>query len=163
MATREQERPDGEYRDALGQDRVTIPARTPRAVMRTSRTPRTPRGVKWMPRAAGRVRRPADLLFAVGSLAVVVTVLGTIRTLPLGCTELADDVSHWLAHIPRWLSSAAAVIAGTGCFVLAVVALVIMVRSRWRDARNAIVAAIAAAAAAIAASAVWHVQHGAIF
>jgi glycosyltransferase 2 family protein len=116
-----------------------------------------------MPRAAGRVRRPADLLFAVVSFAIVVTVLGTIRTLPLGCTELADDVSHWLAHIPRWLSSAAAVIVGTGCFVLAVVALVITVRSRWRDARNASVAAIAAAAAAIAASAVWHAQRGAIF
>ena len=59
--------------------------------------------------AAGRVRRPADLLFAVLSLAVVAVVVGSIRALPLGSTELADDVSAWLHHIP-----ALAVVRGRG-------------------------------------------------
>src|ERR1700683_725036 len=86
---------------------------------------------------AGRVRRPADLLFAVLSLAVVAVVLGNIRALPLGSTELADDVSAWLHHIPGCLSSAAEVVSGVACFVLAVVAVVVMVRSQWKDARNA--------------------------
>ena len=53
--------------------------------------------------AAERVRRPADLLLAVFAFAVVAVVLGTIRTLPLGSTEAADDVSRWPLHIPRWL------------------------------------------------------------
>ena len=61
-----------------------------------------------------RVRRPADLLFAVLSLTVVVIVIGSIRALPLGSTELSDDVSHWLLQIPRWQSSLAAVAAGVG-------------------------------------------------
>ena len=114
------------------------------------------------PGGAARVRRPADLLFAVLSLAVVAVVLGNIRALPLGSTELADDVSAWLHHIPGWLSSAAEVVSGVACFVLAVVAVVVMVRSQWQDARNAAVAGFAGAAAAIAAVAVWRAENGAI-
>ena len=62
-----------------------------------------------------RVRRPADLLLAVFAFVVVAVVLGSIRALPLGSTEVADDVSGWLLHIPRWLSYAAAVVAGVAC------------------------------------------------
>jgi hypothetical protein len=108
-----------------------------------------------VPDGSGRVRRPADLLFAVFSLAVVAVVLGNIRALPLGSTELADDVSAWLHHIPGWLSSAAEVVSGVACFILAVVAVVVMVRGQWQDARNAAAAGFAGAAAAIAALAVW--------
>src|SRR6202020_3665291 len=89
------------------------------------------------PRGMKRVRRPADLLLAVCACAVVAVVLGTIRALPLGSTEAADDVSRWLLHIPRWLAFAAAVVAGVGCFVLVVVSLVVLVRSQWRGAGNA--------------------------
>ena len=115
-----------------------------------------------VPDGSGRVRRPADLLFAVLSLAAVAVVLGNIRALPLGSTELADDVSAWLHHIPGWLSSAAEVMSGVACFILAVVAVVVMVRGQWQDARNAAVAGFAGAAAAIAASAVWRAENGAI-
>ena len=108
------------------------------------------------------MRRPADLLFAVLSLAVVAVVLGSIRALPLGSTELADDVSAWLHHIPRWLSFAAEVVSGVACFVLAVVALVVLVRGQWRDARNAAAAGFTGAAAAVAASTVWRAENGAI-
>src|ERR1700691_1838744 len=120
-----------------------------------------PGGAGRVPDGAGRVRRPADLLFAVLSLAVVAVVLGNIRALPLGSTELADDVSTWLLHIPRWLSSAAEVASGVACFVLAVVAVVVMVRNQWKDALNAAIAGFTGAAAALAASALWRVDNGA--
>jgi hypothetical protein len=112
--------------------------------------------------AAGRVRRPADLLFAVLSLAVVAVVVGSIHALPLGSTELADDVSAWLHHIPRWLSFGAEVVSGVAWFVLAVVALAVLIRREWRDARNAAAAGLAGAAAAVAASAVWRAENSAV-
>jgi len=111
---------------------------------------------------AERVRRPADLLLAVFAFAVVAVVLGTIRTLPLGSTEAADDVSRWLLHIPRWLALAAAVVAGVGCFVLVVVSLVVLLRNEWRDARNAIAAGLAGAAAAVVATVIWRVENATV-
>jgi glycosyltransferase 2 family protein len=112
--------------------------------------------------AAGRVRRPADLLFALLSLAIVAVVLGSIRALPLGSTELADDVSAWVHHIPRWLSFAAEVASGVACFALAVVALVVLIRRQWRDARNAAAAGFTGAVAAVAGAAVWRAEHGTV-
>jgi len=111
---------------------------------------------------ADRVRRPADLLFAVISFLVVAAVLGTIQALPLGTTEAANDVSGWMAHIARWLSYLAAVAAGVACFALAVAALVVLARGQWRDARNAVAAGLAGAASAIIASAVWRSEHAAV-
>lgn len=121
-------------------------------------------GVLLVRRRAGtdRVRRPGDLLLAVFAFAVVAVVLGAIRALPLGSTEVADDVSGWLLHIPRWLSYAAAVVAGVACFALLVVALVVLSRSQWRDARNAVAAGLAGAAAAVIASLVWRAEHAAV-
>ncbi len=112
--------------------------------------------------AAGRVRRPADLLFALLSLTVVLVVVSSIRALPLGSTELSNDVSHGLEHIPRWLSSVAAVAVGVGCFLFAVLVLFVLVRRNWRDALNASVAAFTAAAAAIVVWIVWRVENGAV-
>src|SRR5579862_1456791 len=114
------------------------------------------------PHGTDRVRRPADLLLAVFSLLVVAVVLGFIRALPLGSTEVAKDVSGWLLHIPRWLSFAAAVVAGVACFVLVIAALIVLARSQWRDARNAAAAGLAGAAAAVFASGIWHAGHGAM-
>src|SRR5580693_5561468 len=107
---------------------------------------------------ADRVRRPADLLLAVFACVVVAVVLGAIRTLPLGSTEVADDVSGWLLHIPRWLAYAAAVVAGVAGFVLVVVSLVVLVRNQWRDALNAAAAGLAGAAAAVIATVVWRIE-----
>ena len=109
---------------------------------------------------AERVRRPADLLAAILTLAVAAVIIGSIKALPAGSTEVANDVSRWLKHIPRWLAFGAAVIAGTGCFVFVIVALVQLVRSQWRDARNAAAGLAVGAAAAIAATAVWDAEHG---
>jgi glycosyltransferase 2 family protein len=114
------------------------------------------------PAGTDRVRRPADLLLAVISFLIVAATLGSIQALPLGSAEVADDVSGWVRHIPRWLPPAAAVVAGVACFVLAIVALVVLVRRQWRDARNAAVAGVAGAAAAIIASVVWRAEHGVI-
>jgi len=108
------------------------------------------------------VRRPADLLLAVFSFLIVAATLGSIRALPLGSTEVADDVSSAVLHIPRWLPPAAAVVAGVACFVLAIVALVVLLRRQWRDARNAAAAGLAGAATAIIASVVWRAGHGTI-
>jgi uncharacterized membrane protein YbhN (UPF0104 family) len=110
----------------------------------------------------GRVRRPADLLLAVFAFAVVAVVLGAIRALPLGSTEVADDVSGWLLHIPRWLAYAAAVAAGVAGFVLVVVSLVVLVRSQWRDALNAVAAGLTGAAAAVIATVIWRIEHATV-
>ena len=110
----------------------------------------------------GRVRRPADLLLAVVAFVVVAVVLGAIKALPLGSTEAADDVSGWLLHIPRWLAYAAAVIAGVTCFVLAVVALVLLVRSQWRDAVNAAAAGLVGACAAVVATVIWRIENATV-
>ena len=109
-----------------------------------------------------RVRRPADLLLAVFAFVVVAVVLGTIRALPLGSTEAADDVSGWLLHIPRWLAYAAAVVAGVASFVLVIVALVVLARSQWRDIRNAVVAGLAGATAAVIATVIWRIENATV-
>jgi glycosyltransferase 2 family protein len=112
--------------------------------------------------ATARVRRPADLLLVVLSLAVAAMVLGAIRALPLGSTELADDVSSWVHHIPRWLAFGAEVASGIACSALAAAALVVLIRRDWRDARNAAAAGVTGAALAVAATAVWRAENGAI-
>jgi uncharacterized membrane protein YbhN (UPF0104 family) len=109
-----------------------------------------------------RVRRPADLLLAVFAFVVVAVVLGSIRALPLGSTEAADDVSSWLLHIPRWLAYAAAVVAGVASFVLAVVSLVVLVRNQWRDALNAVAAGLTGAGAAVVATVIWRVENATV-
>ena len=109
-----------------------------------------------------RVRRPFDLLLASLALGVVVVTLGLIRALPIGSTEVSNDVSRFLVHLPRWLCLGAAVVAAIGGFVFIVVTLVALVRSEARGAVNAGLAAIAAAVAAIVASAIWHGEHGSV-
>jgi glycosyltransferase 2 family protein len=124
---------------------------------------RTAPGAARPPRAspeAERVRRPADLLSGLLSLAVILIVIGSIRALPLGSTELSNDVSHWLAHIPRWLSSAASVVSGIGCVLLAALAVGVLLRGQWRDARNAGVAALAGVGLALGTWSVWRLQGG---
>ena len=106
------------------------------------------------------MRRPADLLAAILTLAVAAVIIGSIKALPAGSTEVATDVSRWLKYVPRWLAFGAAVIAGTSCFVFVIVALVQLTRSQWRDARNAAAGLAMGAAATIAATAVWDAEHG---
>lgn len=114
------------------------------------------------PEGTDRVRRPADLLLALFSLLVVALVLGFIRALPLGSTEVADDVSGWMSHVPRWLSLAAAAVSGVACFVLVIAALVVLARGQWREARNAVLAGAVGAAAAVIASVVWRAEHATV-
>ena len=145
---------------------VTSPGEEPRGGPATAVNPAeaVPVAVHPIGRGAdtGRVRRPADLLLAVFALAVVAVLLGAIRALPLGSTEAANDVSGWLLHIPRWLAYAAAVVAGVAGFVLAVVSLVVMVRSQWRDALNAVAAGLAGASAAVIATVIWRIENATV-
>jgi glycosyltransferase 2 family protein len=108
------------------------------------------------------VRRSSDAMLATVALIVIVFVLGVIRTLPTGSTELSTDVSRWLRHIPRWLSAGAEVVAALGCIALVVVALVTLVRTDIRSAINAVSAAAAAALATIIAASIWHSQRGSV-
>jgi glycosyltransferase 2 family protein len=109
-----------------------------------------------------RVHRPTDLALSIGALIVVVLSLGAIRALPAGSTELSNDVSRWLTHIPRWLSSGAEVIAALGCIALVIVALVVLVRNDFRSAVNAVGAAAAATLASVIATSIWHGEHGTV-
>jgi uncharacterized membrane protein YbhN (UPF0104 family) len=113
-------------------------------------------------RGAGEVRRPVDLSYAIVAFLIVVVIVGSIRTLPAGSREVADDVSSWTSYIPRWLSSAAAVVSGVACFVLSIMALVVLLRSDWRNARNAVAAGLAGAGAATITVIIWRMQHGAV-
>jgi uncharacterized membrane protein YbhN (UPF0104 family) len=108
------------------------------------------------------VRRPVDLSYAIVAFLVVVVIVGSIGTLPAGSREVADDVSSWMSHIPRWLSSAAAVVSGVASFILSIMALVVLLRSDWRNARNAVAAGLAGAGAATIAVVIWRTQHGAV-
>jgi glycosyltransferase 2 family protein len=63
---------------------------------------------------------------------------------------------------PGVREAGAEVVAGVACFVLAVVALAVLIRRDWRDARNAAAAGFAGVAAAVAASAVWRAENGAV-
>jgi uncharacterized membrane protein YbhN (UPF0104 family) len=106
------------------------------------------------------VRRPADLLLAVVALVAAALVVGVVDALPVGSEELANDVSRWLVHIPRWLSFGTEVVAGCGCIALVVLAVVTLLRNEPRGAVNAGVAAAGAFVSGIAASALWHGQLG---
>jgi glycosyltransferase 2 family protein len=102
------------------------------------------------------------LFLATFALLVTAVVIGSIRALPLGSGEVANDVSGWVLHIPRWLSYAAAVVSGVACFVLLIVALIVLARAQWRDVRNAVAAGLAGAAAAIIASVIWRAEYAAV-
>jgi glycosyltransferase 2 family protein len=110
----------------------------------------------------GRVRRPSDLLLSVVALGGVALEFGLLQALPVGSTELANDVSTWLGHIPQWLSSILEVLAGFGSIALVVLVLVNLLRTDARSARNAVTAAVVAAAVAIAISAILHGRDGPI-
>ena len=92
---------------------------------------RVPDGVGRVPDGAGRVRRPADLLFAVLSLAVVAVVLGRYHGLFRSAARNWPTMSR-----PGCITSlagcrsAAEVVSGVAGFVLAVIALVVLVRQR---------------------------------
>ena len=107
-------------------------------------------------------RRPTDALLGLLAAAIVGIEFGLILALPAGSTELANDVSSWLRHIPRWLSSAAVVATTIGCIALVVVGLVSLLRTDIRSARNAIAAAFQAAAVGIVAASIWHSENGSV-
>jgi uncharacterized membrane protein YbhN (UPF0104 family) len=118
--------------------------------------------VSFPSRDVRRVRRPLDLLLSFVALSAAAVELGLLQTLPIGSTELANDVSTWVRHIPRWLSSSTEVLAGFGCIALVVLVLVTLLRTDVRSARNAVTAAVVAAAVTIALSGILHGQHGSI-
>lgn len=129
---------------------------------RTRAVTTTPSRLAGAPSKRARVRRPTDALLACFALIVVTATLGVIRILPTGSTELSNDVSRWLRHIPLWLSSGAEALAALASIAVVVIALVILIRTDARSALNAISAAVAAMIATIVATSIWHGEHGAV-
>src|ERR1700722_8542346 len=114
------------------------------------------------PSQRDRVHRSTDLLLSMVSLVIIILTLSSIRSLPTGSTELSNDVSRWLRHIPRWLSSGAEVIAALACVAVVVLAFIVLIRRDIRSAVNATSGAAAAAVAAIVAMSIWHGEHGGV-
>ncbi len=115
------------------------------------------------PPERGRVRRPADLLIGVVALLGVVILLGIAHALPLGSSELTDDVARWVAaHVPRALALVFSSVADVGALVFLGVATVWLVRRGRRDGLNAGVAGFVGAGGAIAAVVVWRGAPGAV-
>jgi uncharacterized membrane protein YbhN (UPF0104 family)/tRNA A-37 threonylcarbamoyl transferase component Bud32 len=110
-----------------------------------------------------RVRRPADLLFAILALAVIGVLFGIAHGLPIGTRELTDNVASWLNHnVPRALAFIFVCALGIGCLVFVVVSTVTMLRSDARDARNALVALIAGIAIAALCVIEWQSRQGGV-
>jgi uncharacterized membrane protein YbhN (UPF0104 family)/tRNA A-37 threonylcarbamoyl transferase component Bud32 len=101
-------------------------------------------------------------LLSIFALVVLVLTFGLIRILPAGSTEISNDVSRWLHHIPLWLSSGAEVVAALGSIAVIVVAFITLIRTDIRSAMNAALAAAVTAIATIIATSVLHSEHGAV-
>lgn len=103
-----------------------------------------------------RVRRPADLLIAVLALVSIGLLFAIAHGLPIGTSELTNNVASWLTHhIPRPLAFVFVSAVWLGCLAFAVVATVTMLRTDSRDALNALVALLLAVATTSACVIEW--------
>jgi glycosyltransferase 2 family protein len=110
-----------------------------------------------------RVRRPADLLFAVLALGVIAFLFGLAHGLPIGTLELTDNVASWLAHnFPRPLAFLFVCSVGLGCSAFAVFATVSLVRSDIRGAINAVAAFVVGTAITTACVIDWQSRRGGV-
>jgi uncharacterized membrane protein YbhN (UPF0104 family) len=122
------------------------------------------------PKAAGvgpspsfeRVRRPADLLWALASFSGAAAALGIYHTLPVGSAEVARGIAGWFRAIPQGLTFAISLLVSLAALALVLVILGVLIRREPRGALNAAVAAVLGAAAATAATTIWHGQHGVV-
>jgi uncharacterized membrane protein YbhN (UPF0104 family) len=112
--------------------------------------------------AEARVRRPADLLWAVGAVVVIGFLVVVAHTLPVGTRELTANFARDTGHLPRLLIVVLAVIAALATIALAVIRAVTLVRKRRLDGVNAAVGGIAAILVGIGAVWAWHAWHGGI-
>ncbi len=110
-----------------------------------------------------RVRRPADLLLALLALSAVALLFSIAHGLPIGTGELTHNVAAWLTqHIPRALGFLVVSAAGLGCLAFALVAVVTLLRTDVREARNAVVAFFVGTAIATACVIEWRSHRGGV-
>jgi uncharacterized membrane protein YbhN (UPF0104 family) len=103
------------------------------------------------------------LFVAVLALAAIGVLVGIAHELPIGTSELTDNVASWITHhVPRGLGYLFVSVVGLGCLALAVVAAVVLLRSDVREARNALVAFGVAVAIAAVCVVEWKGRRGAI-
>jgi uncharacterized membrane protein YbhN (UPF0104 family) len=108
------------------------------------------------------VRRPADLLCAAAGLLALALLLFSAHALPAGTIELSDDVTSGARWIPRWLLVGGSLVALALTLVLALAAIVTLLRSGARRAVNAMTAAALSAAASLMAATVWNDERGTV-
>ena len=112
--------------------------------------------------ADARVRRPADLLLALGALGVIALLLLAAHSVPGAVLDATRHVVRAMRHLPRIL-----VVACAGVAAFAVVGLLVMItvnalRRRRADGVNALVAGLSAICLGIGLIAGWHAFHGGI-
>ncbi len=93
------------------------------------------------PQASSRVRRPFDLLLALGAFLVLSVILATIDGLPTGSNELSDDVTRGVHTVPHWLTVSGSFVALVASLLLALLVINALVRRDPLGALNAVVSA----------------------
>jgi uncharacterized membrane protein YbhN (UPF0104 family) len=109
-----------------------------------------------------RVRRPADLLLALGALAIVAVLLLAAHSIPGSVFHLTRQVVRAMRHLPRILIVVCASVAAFAVVGLLVTIVLNVLRRRRPDGINALVAGLAAICFGIGIIAAWHAFHGGI-
>ncbi len=109
-----------------------------------------------------RVRRPADLLFAIGSAFVVALLLGLAHELPTGTQEITSTVDRVVHHVPDVLRVALETVSYIGCIAFVVAALVHLARREALTVLDAVTAAALAAVLGGVAVSVWHTRNSGV-
>lgn len=97
-------------------------------------------------RNRSRVRRPADALGLIASVAALAVILFVAHTLPTGTAELTASVAQAFRHLPRVFVVACAGAAALGTVVLVVLVVIDLARDRRTDL---IVSGVSAAVATV--------------
>lgn len=109
-----------------------------------------------------RVRRPADLLFAVASFGAAAAVLGLVHALPAGSRAVSQGVAGWFRHVPHGLTFAVSLVVSIAALAIVVAMLGTLIRREARGALNAGIGAALGAAMAFVATTIWHGEHGVV-
>lgn len=109
-----------------------------------------------------RVRRPADLLVALGALVINLVILLAAHTLPGAVHDITLHVEKAMRHLPRVLVVACAGLAAFSVLGLVVLISFSLARRRVLDGVNAVVSGLAAICLGVGLVTAWHAFRGGI-
>jgi uncharacterized membrane protein YbhN (UPF0104 family)/tRNA A-37 threonylcarbamoyl transferase component Bud32 len=109
-----------------------------------------------------RIRRPADLLFALVAIAASLVLVVTAHLFPVTVARWTFDVTRAMRLLPRVIVFACAVVAALGALALLVALGITLARRRRRDGLNALVAGVGAALLAAGLVTAWHAFSGGV-